>query len=504
VKSATLFSGLGAPEVAMPSWDWLWCAEIEKFPNAVLAHRHPESFNLGNVNGKDFVERAVARGRPNVLVFGTPCQDFSVAGQRLGLAGARGNMALRALEVAHSIGVEWLVFENVPGLFSSYSGGAETERFVQEGAIGGQADCIEDSDFAAFLTAVRQCGYLGCWRVLDAQFAGVPQRRRRIFFVGRLGDWRGPTAVLFEPDSLRGDYPPSREARQRIAEGTLSRSLSRVGGGDDTGANKGPPLVVGAVSSKWSKGTGGPAGDECYNLVADPISTSESKTYTHEGKNNFRPHNLIAFDTTQITHPDNRSNPDDRSPPLATTAHPPAIAFSCKDHGADALVDQSPTLRAGAHKESHANAGVPPAIAFQTRISRNGRGNAEEVVPTLNGADAGTTSDMRPCVAVFKPSHFTRDKDGAPSTIVPPLGKEPDKGDQESVLFNGAAVRRLTPRECERLQGFPDDYTLVDFRGKPAADGPRYKALGNAMCVNEIRWILQRIETFNEQHPRHD
>lgn len=197
--------------------------------------------------------------------------------------------------------------------------------------------------------------------------------------------------------------------------------------------------VAGAVSAKWAKGTGGPAGDECYNLMA----------------------------------------------------------FSSKDYGADAQNDLSPTLRAGSHDESHANAGVPPAIAFaqntrdevrlvggdgaivgalsaeagtkqqsyvsfQTRIARNGRGQPEEIVPALNGADAGTTSDMRPVVA-----------------------------------GPGGVVRRLTPRECERLQGFPDDYTLIQFRGKPAADGPRYRSLGNSMAVPVIRHILQRIEMLD-------
>ena len=148
---------------------------------------------------------------------------------------------------------------------------------------------------------------------------------------------------------------------------------------------------------------------------------------------------------------------------------------------------------------SHANGGGQVAVAFQTRVARNGRGDVSDLVPALNGADAGATSDMRPCVAVFKPSHFTRGKDGAPSGVSPPLAAEPDKGDQDPVLMTGTAVRRLTPVECERLQGFPDNYTLVDYRGASAADGPRYKALGNAMNVNEIRWVLQRIEQFERE-----
>lgn len=120
-------------------------------------------------------------------------------------------------------------------------------------------------------------------------------------------------------------------------------------------------------------------------------------------------------------------------------------------------------------------------------------------MPALNGADAGATSDMRPCVAVFKPSHYTRGKDGAPSEIANPLTVETDRGDQDQVLLAAHMVRRLTPIECERLQGFEDDYTDVEHRNKEAADGPRYKALGNAMNVAELRWILGRIEQFERE-----
>jgi DNA (cytosine-5)-methyltransferase 1 len=525
VIAATLFSGIGAPECAMPEWDWRWHAEIEKFPSAVMAARHPTSINLGDVNAKDFVERAERIGRPDVLVFGSPCQDFSVAGQRVGLDGHRGNLALVALGIVAKLRPRWVVFENVPGLLSSYSGSADAERSLKDAAARGRAeesDAREDSDFAAFLTAVSECGYLGCYRITDAQFAGVPQRRRRLFAVFHLGDWRPAAAVLFEPESLRGDYPPSRPAGESTTQ-PIAPSLTGSGRGiDRVGDTRGQDPVVavisGAVSSKWSKGTGGPAGDECYNLV-------------------------LAFDETQITNADNRCQPQTGEPchPLAATARPPAIAFSCKDNGRDATTEQSPTLRAMNFDGSHANAGgqiavaIPileagartgrvghedkdgigvgaagdpmfslqaskhHAVAFQTRVARNGRGTESEVVPALNGADAGATSDMRPCVAVFKPSHFTRGKDGAPSDVTPPLGAEPDKGDQDPILLTESAVRRLTPRECERLQDYADDYTLVKYRGKPAADGPRYKALGNSMCVAEIGWVLKRIDQFERQ-----
>jgi DNA (cytosine-5)-methyltransferase 1 len=183
----------------------------------------------------------------------------------------------------------------------------------------------------------------------------------------------------------------------------------------------------------------------------------------------------VPFDTTQITHASNRSNPQLGDPchPLASGAHPPLIAFTIKDHGSDIGQGVSPTLRSMAHAGSHANGGGQIAIAFQSRIARNGRGQPEEICPTLNGADAGATSDMRPMAAI--------------------------------PTVNGWTVRKLTPRECERLQGFPDDFTAIRWRGKLASDGPRYKAIGNSMAVNVMRWIGVRIalvEQATEQAAR--
>jgi DNA (cytosine-5)-methyltransferase 1 len=454
--AATMFSGIGAPECAAPHWDWRWHAETAKFPSAVMKARHLQSVNLGDVNAADFCEKAEARGRPDVIVFGSPCQDFSIAGRRVGLDGARGNLALTALGTVKRLKPRWFLFENVPGLFSSYSGSAAAQRelddlIAREGcAAVGSADCIEDSDFAAFLSAVRECGYLGCYRVLDAQFAGVPQRRRRIFFVGYLGDWRPPVAVLFDAESLQGNPAPSRAPGKGITH-AIAPSLTSSGRGVERGGD--------------TRGQ-------------DPVVAVD-----------LNPE--IAWALQERDHKGADSSTKD--------GHLIVQAFSCKDYGNDVTDDVSPPLRAMNEIDGNQNAGGQVAIAFQTRVSRNGRGAGEGVVPTLNGADAGATSDMRPCVAVFKPSHYTRGKDGAPSDVSNPLTVETDKGDQDQLLLAQSAVRRLTPRECERLQGFEDDYTLITFRGKPAADGPRYKALGNAMNVAELKWILGRIERFERE-----
>ena len=199
MKGATLFSGILAPELAAPDIDWLWCAEIDREASGVIAHRRPGHANLGDVTAPDFIERAKSYGSIDLLVFGSPCQSFSVAGRRLGLDDPRGNLALHALGIVAQLRPSWFVFENVPGLFSSWSD-SETEG-------------VETSDFASWLQSVDECGYHVAWRVLDAQYAGVPQRRRRIFAVGHSRAWTHPAAVLLIPESLRRNHKKSSEAR---------------------------------------------------------------------------------------------------------------------------------------------------------------------------------------------------------------------------------------------------------------------------------------------------
>lgn len=472
---ATLFSGIGAPEVAMPGWRWPWHAEIEKFPSAVMAARHPYSVNLGDVTADDFCERASAIAKPDVLVFGSPCQDFSIAGKRLGMDGARGNLALTALRIVARLEPRWFVFENVPGLLSSFSGSEHAERQVREGPVGGQGDGEENRDIATFLSCVHELGYSGAWASLDAQFRGLAQRRDRLFFVGHSGDWRYPAAVLLEPESLCGDTPPRREAGKGVAPTIASRP---TGGGLGTdfdcdggliafgGNNTAGPIDVATACNSH----GGPAGRidfESETFVVGALQGGGSpRGHGTAGVNSqavAAGHIVpVAFDTTQITSKGNYSEPKPGEPchPLAAGAHPPVIAFSCKDHGADAS-DVAPTLRAMGHSGSHPNAGGRLAVAV-----------------ALRGRDGGGTAEL--------------------SDIPSALRASQGGGDKPHVMTS--AVRRLIPRECERLQGYEDDYTLITYRGKPAADGPRYKALGNSMAVPVMRWILTRIEIVEATH----
>jgi len=480
---ATVCTGIGSPETAAPWIDWRWGAEIDKHASTVLAARHPNIRNLGDMT-RITADEAEAI---DIIVAGTPCQDFSVAGLRAGLDGARGYLTLEFVRLLGQLRPRWFVLENVPGLLSMDEGRA----------------------FGFILGEVAELGYGFAYRVLDAQYAGVPQRRERVFVVGHLGDWRPPAAVLFERESLRRDPPPSREAGERVARPIASclegssgyrndadtadnliaayqcqgsnvgeAGTLRAGNGHLTG---GVPFVAGTLNSSIGRGTGGahetdflvtpllthnPYGDHesreglliAHSLRAEGFDASE------DGTGRGTP--LVAYalgshagaadgDQTNRSHDAGGPVGSNISEELAYSlreGRTQAIAFTAKDHGADAS-DIAPTLRAMEFDKSHANGGGQIAVAIQ-EDNQNG-----VVLHDTAGSLRANAPGSQPC----------------------------------GTLALTSAVRRLTPRECERLQGFPDDYTLVPYGKKPMADGPRYRMLGNAMAVPVIGWILARV-----------
>jgi len=401
----SLCSGIEAATQAWHPLGWTpaFFSEVAPFPSAVLAHHYPHVPNLGDMTRfEDWPDHAI-----DLLVGGTPCQSFSVAGLRKGLADPRGNLMLTFGGVARRYRPRWVLWENVPGVLSS-SGGR---------------------DFGTLLGMLAELGYGFAYRILDAQFVrtcrhagAVPQRRRRVFVVGHLGDWRRAAAVLFDAESLSGHPPPRRQA----GEGAAPTISARPTGGGGLGTDF--DLDGGLIAN---------SGDVGYFLTASAQQSLDAETET-----------LIA-----VAHAlrgeghDASEDGTGRGTPIVP------IAFDCKGSEVQVCIDGSnPTLRSMGHNDSHQNAGGHAAVATPW------------------------------------------------------------------------AVRRLTPQECERLQGFPDDFTRIPGASKggwrevdPAEDidelreagmplrlagnawmvkdpdGPRYKALGNSMAVNVMTWLGERI-----------
>lgn len=316
MRYLSLFSGVEAATLAWKPMGWkpIAFAEFDAFPCAVLAHHYPDVPNLGDVTK---IEGSRYCGTVDLIVGGSPCQGFSVAGERLGLDDPRSALALAYVRLLGEVRPRWFVWENVPGVISTNRG----------------------RDFKSFIKAITELGYSCAWRVLDAQYVrctgfeeAIPQRRKRIFVVGYLGDWSAPAKVLFESDRMPGDFESIQEVRS-------------------------------------------------------PTSRTDGELFKKS---------TIEKDVVKI-------------------------------------YDSPHTF---------------------------GRVTDNDVCPTLI-ARAGTGG-----------------------------------GNVPLVITHGQ-VRQLTPRECERFMGFPDDYTKVPFNGKPAdkcSDSHRYKACGNSMCVNVMRWVGQRIQ----------
>ncbi len=578
ITFGSVCSGIEAASVAWHPLGWraAWLAEIEPFPSAVLAHHYPEVPNLGDMTR---IARAVLRGEveaPDVLAGGTPCQAFSIAGLREGLDDARGQLTLSYVRLFDAIDYvrgragrspAICVWENVPGVLSDKTNAfgcflaglaGEDVQLEPPGKKWANAGCV----FGPKRTVA--------WRILDAQYAGVAQRRRRVFVIASARKDFDPARVLFEFDGARRDSAPSREAGKETA-GTLAY---RTGAGGFPGTDEACSGYLQPVAS---------TGDVSHCLNAGGM-----------GRQDFETETLIAQ----------------------------SIGFSCKDYGADASHEIAPTMRAMGHSGSHANAGgqLAAAIAFDSRqdpvssehvfgalgssspqaqavayaiqagalranpmsgpdgvgvqegiaytmearaevqavcvtgdvthtlkaegfdASEDGTGRGQPIIAfqtrgsNLDVGDIagtlGTNADRASGSAPMVASVALRGRDGGATAemgddVAGCLRASGGGGDKAHALI-GMAVRRLTPRECERLQGFPDDYTLIPWveyqrmqraavkhgssfeaelrkRGKQlrdrdlwphfdCPDGPRYKALGNSMAVPVMRWIGSRID----------
>ena len=382
MRYLSVCSGIEAASVAWRGLRWtpVGFSEIDPFASAVLQHRFPAVHNFGDLTRHE--QWTLEPGAVDLLVGGTPCQSFSVAGLRAGMADPRGNLALTFLAVADRLRPEWIIWENVPGVLSSNGG----------------------RDFGAFLGALGKLGYGFAYRVLNAQYFGVAQRRRRVFVVANATDWRRAAAVLFEPESLRGH---TSQSRAKIEQTASSSQLSFTAG------------------CFWN-------GEQ----VTQTLDAVLAKQQTMPERNRF---------------------------PAVLVQSPPAqfvLDRAAFNQGANASyrprIEASETMSAIVAKGPHAIAASEP-IAFHP---------TQDVISSIELTHSMSAGSKAGSASIAVAQHY--------------------------------AVRRLTPVECERLQGFPDDWTSVPHRSKPAADGPRYKAIGNSMAVPVMRWIGERIAAVDE------
>ncbi len=613
-----MFSGIEAASVAWEplGFEPVAFAEVDPFPSAVLKKHYPHVPNLGDITSVDWSEY---HGKVDIVVGGSPCQSFSVAGLRKGLDDPRGNLMLEYLRACDQIRPDWIVWENVPGVLS---------------ADGGRA-------FGAFLGALEELGYHAAWRVLDSQFYGVAQRRRRIFVVAHARDWRRAAAVLFERESLFGDFKSGKEARAHFAAaaesgagatGDAGRIREAIGfsygnsadsrsmgeaegvtptirsagggnsvsvicepeesglysiagniigrnaknGGNHTGVAGGdePMYTLTAVDrhavcktgespclNSWETQSGrvfpensvfpslvgggrgnrgyaggcileGAGAEEAQTIVLDDqggsrmdLSYGVAPTLRANSKGNepivmgsgqanaevleglcptqaARQHkdppilfegegvSTLAFDTTQVTSVHNRSSPQWDGPchTLSAVGDAPSVVIA-------------PNQGESPHDEGHPNAKAFLASNGQEYVgalcARDCKGVGSQYV-----SEGKVIAEMDVSVKGFAQNtrNELRYESGDGSVAGTVSAQQGSK--QQTYLQSPAGIRRLTPVECERLQGFPDNWTRIEWNGKPeeqCPNGRRYKAIGNSMAVPVMRWLGSGISLIEQE-----
>ena len=561
MKYVSIFSGIEAATVAWHplGWEPLAFSEIDPFPSTVLQHHYPDIPNLGDITKIDWSPYV---GAADIVVGGSPCQSFSVAGKREGLAGASGLM-FEYIRAVRELRPRWFVWENVPGAFTSERGEA----------------------YRQLLSEMDALGYGLAWRVLDAQFFGVAQRRERVFLVGSLGTMRC-AEVLFERESLSWDHQSSRQKRQALAEEaqgcvgeadhdsgcltpgeTQSRRVYPASGvyptlstREKSGQNQESVFtqfgddVAGTLTARYDSS---PCVDRGANVVVDErdkvflcqtaqtgsngklvkqddvMNTLDRTNSTAVAALDFNPTDArlrYAHDDVSQTLTARAGTGGNQVPlvqvqpvaflynqgskarslglgeinPTLKTDHNPVVAFAqnqCDDSREQGDVAGALVVRQGAKQQTYicradgqtnAMAGVNLAPTLTSHAKKDppliypaedSTGEDEPVTLQIRGGKpgGGKSALIQHDMSATLSTHNTR-------TLI--------TGDHEE---RGLTVRRLTPRECERLQGFPDDYTDIPYRNKEhAPDGARYKALGNSMAVPVMRWIGERIQMVEE------
>ena len=596
MKFGSVCSGIEAASVAWNplGWEAAWFSEIEPFPSAVLKHYYPETPNLGDMTTLPERIQSGEVEAPDLFCGGTPCQAFSVAGQRKSLADARGNLSLTFCEIADVIDSVRSVrglppaivfWENVPGVLSTADNafgcflaqlcGGDEPLIAPDGWP--DAGCVDGPKRTV------------SWRVLDAQYFGVAQRRRRVFVVASARDDFDPATVLFEFDGLRRDTAPSRETGQGTAKcltagigkrfdsetedfvpGSLcartGQSISvqdamqghmvthtlRGEGFDasEDGTGRGTPLVPVAATLDASfgrlQGCSGQDANHGHSHLVPVVHCDTMPTLRAGAPNGGSGHGARSGDTkdeyivpmafhptqdpihsTEVCHSiganenataavmqpvnfyggNKRSDrpeggfyvrmDEDTSKTLDAAS---GLNPTCSQ-GGTAVMQPIPidTMNHIGRGDSHSFGDFQPGAPSYTLTKGHSHAVAQPIMaPTLTAANNPSRSPQSTEVtqqvwSVMQATQATACEVADTLSV----GANQTTGRPGDIASHGMQVRRLTPMECERLQGFPDGYTAIPWRGKPVdecPDGPRYKALGNSWAVPVVRWIGRRIQ----------
>ena len=506
IRYLSVCSGMEAASVAWHPLGWtpVGFSEIEPFPCAILKHRFPNVPNYGSLT--EYQSWPLEPGSIDLLVGGCPCQSFSVAGLRRGMQDPRGNLTLTYLGLADKLKPKWIVYENVPGLLSSNGG----------------------RDFGSFLGALVELGYGFAYRVLDAQHFGVPQRRRRVFVVACLGDWRAAAEVLSLREGLRGYLETGGKKRKGVAAdagaGVEAGGLPIWRAGDQANAehmidhagtvscNKGShggfiaqPVShweggdVHPILNQSAKGSGGVGSSNqelfsqggAYLVPGEPVpfrkskracSTTDNETWVPADASNTL--NNFDLGDTRTTHA--------VVEPVAWTQNQREEVRLLGDKvGAIALPGTHQTNYIAEPVHQMPGSVAPTIGASGPPYSRTGNERVEAEALAIT----------------FQPGNLRREAGADPSFTTTTTTLKASAGDQTPhVAYPPMAVRRLTPNECYRLQGFPDNWGNIPWKGKPegqAPDGPQYKAAGNSMAVPCMFWIGERIAAVDSTLSTH-
>lgn len=560
MKYVSIFSGIEAATVAWQplGWEPIAFSEIDPFPSTVLQHHYPNVPNLGDITKIDWSPYV---GAADIVVGGSPCQSFSVAGKREGLAGASGLM-FEYIRAVRDLRPRWFVWENVPGAFTSERGEA----------------------YRQLLSEMDALGYGLAWRVLDAQFFGVAQRRERVFLVGSLGTMRC-AEVLFERESLSWDHQSSRQKRQALAEEaqgcvgeadhdsgcltpgeTQSRRVYPTSGvyptlstREKSGQNQESVFtqfgddIAGTLTARYDSS---PCVDRGANVVVDErdkvflcqtaqtgsngklvkqddvMNTLDRTNSTAVAALDFNPTDArlrYAHDDVSQTLTARAGTGGNQVPlvqvqpvaflynqgskarslglgeinPTLKTDHNPVVAFAqnqCDDSREQGDVAGALVVRQGAKQQTYICRADGQTNAMEgENLAPTLTSHAKKDPPLIYPVDE--SEEMKPVTLQIRGGKPGGGKGALiqhdmSATLSTHNTQTLITGDNEE---GGLTVRRLTPRECERLQGFPDDYTDIPYRNKEhAPDGARYKALGNSMAVPVMRWIGERIQMVEE------